>query len=320
MLLFVPFFRKTPNFWKVVWTFLITTFIVALPIGIYFLQNPADFLGRTAQVSIFSSPAPLRDLGLNILKTAGMFNVAGDFNWRHNLAGRPELFWPIGILFIIGLIVAVRTGISKPSATKYESNTNIRNEGTESVRTFVKNSYFVEQEHFGSLFALLWLFLAALPVIISNEALPHALRSILLIPPAFLFAAIGAERAYAFLKRYIRVRWLPVMACVFLSLLVFEAYTTYFILWVPNQNTKDAFAADYVDIGHQINTLPASTPKYVVVPTGGVLVNGIPMPSETVMFITNTYDAAEQQAKNVHYVLKGQEAGIPSGARVFNLQ
>ena len=71
---------------------LLTIFIVVAPLGLYFLQNPQDFFGRTTQISIFNSPTLLKNLSINILKTAGMFNFIGDWNWRHNYAGRPELF------------------------------------------------------------------------------------------------------------------------------------------------------------------------------------------------------------------------------------
>ncbi len=89
--------------------FLVSSFIVALPLGIYFLQHPADFFGRTSEISIFASPTPLKDFSLNVLKTLGMFNFAGDWNWRHNYAGAPELFWPVGILFILGVFIGIKS-------------------------------------------------------------------------------------------------------------------------------------------------------------------------------------------------------------------
>ncbi len=45
-LLFIPFFRKIPGFWKKTAVFIVAAIIVALPIGIYFAQHPADFFGR----------------------------------------------------------------------------------------------------------------------------------------------------------------------------------------------------------------------------------------------------------------------------------
>ena len=284
--------------------FLLVTFCTALPIGIYYLQHPANFLGRTSQVSVFSSPTPLRDLGLNIFKTLGMFNFSGDYNWRHNYPGRPELFWPVGVLFIIGIAI----GIKSLFATKYESGTNIRK--------VLRNTRL----GFGVLF--LWFILASLPVVISNEGIPHALRSILLIPPAILFAAIGGIFLYEKLAtKYesdTNIRKLLLTTCyLLLTFLVFETYHAYFILWGENPNVQGAFAQNYVDVGRALNALAPSAPKYVMVDAGGVLVRGIPMPAQTVMFITDTFLPEQQREKNIHYVLPGDATQIPKDAYVF---
>ena len=42
----------------------------------------------------------------NIWKTALMFFVEGDGNWRHNYPPHPELFWPVGIFFAMGIVLA----------------------------------------------------------------------------------------------------------------------------------------------------------------------------------------------------------------------
>ena len=70
-------------------------------------------------------------------------------------------------------------------------------------------------------------------------------------------------------------------------------------------------------LGRKLNAMPANVPKYVVVDTGGVLVNGIPMPAQTVMFITDTFTSEGQKAKNIHYVLPDQQKNIPAGAETF---
>jgi hypothetical protein len=44
------------------------------------------------------------------------------------------------------------------------------------------------------------------------------------------------------------------------------------------------------------------------------------MPAQTVMFITDTFEPEEQAAKNIHYVLPGDETGIPDGAIVVHLR
>ena len=88
--------------------FAFITFITALPIGWYFLQNPADFVGRSKEVSIFSSESPMGQFALSTIRTLGMFNIRGDCNIRHNFRCQPELFLPVGILFLLGIYLLVR--------------------------------------------------------------------------------------------------------------------------------------------------------------------------------------------------------------------
>ncbi len=304
LLLFIPFFAKEKEFWKVMGTFLIATFFVALPIGIYFLQHPADFMGRTTQVSVFSSASPLGSLAINTVKTLGMFNFAGDWNWRHNYSGSPELFWPVGFLFVVGIIV----GIWKTFKIKIQE---------------MSETWLVRQR-FSFLFVFLFFFLAMLPVVISNEGIPHALRSILMIPPVMILCGIGGIAAYDWLKKYERGYWsrstVAFLTAFAAAFIISNAYQTYFIAWANNPNVQGAFAADYVALGRKLNSLPVDIPKYVVVDTGGVLINGIPMPAQTVMFITNTFLTEGQKAKNIHYVLPDQEKTIPNGAETFYIK
>lgn len=332
-LLFLPFFRNQKKFWRIVAIFLIATFVAALPIGIYFLKNPADFLGRTSQVSVFSSQSPFKDLTINTIKTLGMFNFIGDYNWRHNVSGRPELFWPVGILFIIGILVAarqlfssrnqrsIRSSDESPPASR-SAGSPLRSETKPSGAPIASSSQEVvsnQNQPFPIILLFLWLILAALPVIISNEGLPHALRAIIMIPPVFMIAALGGSQLYKFIAKYLPASLLKTGAVVFFALLTLEAYNTYFVLWAKNPNTLGAFSANYVDIGREINALPPSIPKYVVVPTGGVMVRGIPMPAQTVMFMTDTFLPEYQQAKNIHYIVPEQEKDVPRGAMKFRL-
>lgn len=268
---------------KILLVFLILGIVVSLPLIIYFWNSPEDFFGRTGQISILNSPTPFKDLGFNVLKTFGMFNVAGDWNWRHNIAGRPLLFWPVGIFFLIGLALSI----------------------------FGKRK---------SVIPLFWLATTALPVVISNEGIPHALRSILMAPPVFILAATGGMRLYYFLKSYLNPKLLAVSGYALLVLLVFEAYYSYFIVWAQNSNTVGAFAQNYAEIGRQLNALPKELPKYVVVKASGIVVRGIPMPAQTIMFITDTFLPEKQKEKNIYYVLPENIQKIPPNSYVVNLE
>ncbi|MBM3257390.1 MAG: hypothetical protein FJY98_03670 [Candidatus Liptonbacteria bacterium] len=269
---------------------LLTTLLVALPLGLHYLQNPADFLGRTTQVSIFSSATPLQDFGVNILKTAGMFNFKGDGNSRHNYAGEPQLFWPVGIFFMVGIITGLIHLLKNP------------------------------RENFSFAFLFFWLILTALPVVISNEGIPHALRAILMIPPVIILAAVGGIAAYNAVARYAPRLFLQSLATMVLIVLIAQSYFVYFELWGKSSDVLGAFMADYVSIGRAINKLPQETPKYVVVEAGGVDVRGIPMPAQTVMFITDSFTPEKQKEKNIHYLLPADRATIPANAKTFTIQ
>ena len=88
-------------------------------------------------------------------------------------------------------------------------------------------------------------------------------------------------------------------------------------MWGKNPEVQNAFAANYTAIARKLNSLPREVPKYVVVEAGGVLVNGIPMPSQPIMFMTDTFRKEEQTEKNIFYVLPEKRNAIPDNASVF---
>lgn len=304
--------------------FLVASFLAALPIGIYFLTHPGDLTNRTSQISVFASAHPVKDLARNILKTLAMFNFTGDGNWRHNYPAKPELFWPVGMLFIIGIALGIKTLLQNlrfRAALRPNGHGSLRSSESEAeAQAKIRAGDLSGSENASFAFLFLWFALGAAPAVFSNDGIPHALRSILVIIPAMIFAAIGGITLYDFLKKRIKSFWLPAAAIIFLLLLATEAYTTYFAAWAKNSNTSGAFNADYVELGKVLNQLPQRTPKYVVVDAGGVIVNGIPMPAQTVMFVTDTYTPGNQAAKNIHYVLPNQENSIPKGAEIFYIR
>jgi hypothetical protein len=109
----------------------------------------------------------------------------------------------------------------------------------------------------------------------------------------------------------VKVAW--ALAAAFIIFVGVYGYVNYFIVWAQNPNVPGSFNADYVTLGHQINALPKSTPKYVVVTAGGVPERGIPTPAETTMFITHSFTAVDQAANNIHYLLPDQASSIPAG-------
>ncbi len=297
-LLFIPFFKARPGFWKRTFVFIIAAFLVAAPIGWYFAKHPADFFGRTAQIAVTNAGSPARDFAVNVGETLLMFNGRGDGNWRHNVSDAPELFWPVGLLFLIGIAA---------SAWAVRKNWRKR-EGTSDI---------FQLPLFSVLLMSAWFVLALLPAALSDEGIPHALRSILMLPPAITFAAIGGIWLYRFCAAHMRSRGAKETFCVliilFFTWITIFAYVDYFIVWAQNPNVPGSFNADYVTIGREINALPVATPKYVIIEARGVPIRGLPTPVETTMFITDTFTSSTMAAKNVHYLLPEEVSKIPSG-------
>jgi len=264
--------------------------LTALPIGLYFLHNPQDFIGRAGGVSIFSQENPAKALISSTVKTLGMFNFRGDWNWRHNFSGSPELFWPVGILFIIGLIFSIKKLIK-----------SIKEKNSYSFLIFS--------------FLLIWFAVMLLPAILTYEGIPHAIRSIGVIPAVYIFAGLGAYIVYKFLQsKKINKSFLIIVCLLFLLACGYAEYDKYFINWANKPDVANAFAKDYLEIGEYLKTLPPNTVKYVIVNQSGTLVNNIPMPAQTVMFVEQT--TPKIQDKPIEYLLPDEINKIKSTGKL----
>jgi 4-amino-4-deoxy-L-arabinose transferase-like glycosyltransferase len=241
--------------------FLAFAFIAGLPIGIYFLQNPEDFISRATGVSIFSQDNPIFSFVKSLTIHLGMFNFYGDANWRHNFSQSPQLYWPVGIFFLLGLGISIKKLISSLKTKK-------------------------GQELITHSLLLSWLFIMLLPGILTYEGIPHALRVIGCIIPAYLLAGLGAWQSYLFVKeRTARKTLLKLAGCLLLTAIVLAQFDKYFIKWAQTPEVENYFTKNYTQIGLYLNSLPAETVKYVVVNELGSPLYGISIPGQTPMFI-----------------------------------
>jgi len=163
---------------------------------------------------------------------------------------------------------------------------------------------------------LAWLAVAALPAILSAQDVPHAQRSILMLPPAMLLAALGAQAAYEYLAQRAPRRMVAAAAALLLALLAWEPYHTYFEVWARNPAIPQFFDVAAAGLAWQINRLPREEDKYVVTPPGADM---LPQP---VMFLTGSYTRRQQAAAHIHYLADpdcGHARGLLPGARVFCL-
>ncbi len=269
--------------------FIFVVFVVALPIGLYFLGHPEDFTGRGGQVSIFSAEQPLVAFAKSNALTLGMFFVHGDCNWRHNLPCKPELNPIVAFFFVVGIVTAFR---------------QLRGED----RALRLAAYI--------LFA--WLAFLSLPATLTTEGMPHAIRAIGMTVPVFILAGLGAAELWGALRDWIerkktdvperagqieRIRReLAILAVLVMLLVPLGTARDYFLRWAIRAETYFAFGADLVHIGQHLAALPNETKKYVIVNLGGVDVRGVPMPAQSVMYITDSFRSESQEEKNISYI------------------
>jgi hypothetical protein len=196
-----------------------------------------------------------------------MFNFYGDPNWRHNFAGQPMLPIPLGILFLIGLAFSF-------------------------VRIFksIKNKLvFIEEDFIIFGFLIVFWFVMLLPGILTYEGIPHALRTIGVIPAVYILTAVGGWWIYEKLKNIIKNKKIILTIClVFLAAVSLAGFHKYFYLWAENPNVAGAFNTDYANIGNYLNSLPDSVRKYVIINEPNSPVYGISIAAQTPIFIEAT--------------------------------
>lgn len=236
--------------------FTVTASLVILPLAGYFAANPGDFTGRAGDVSIFAAENPIRAAMSSTVKTAGMFHIYGDNNWRHNAAGDPMLDGLTGVFFLLGITAA-------PTAV-------------------------VRRKIGGGVFFLLFVWFAAmlLPAITTREGLPHALRSLGVLPPTILFAAFGGLWLWEYIKGKVPATMKPGLMTGALMLILLLNFHQYFFAWAGNPNVPGAFRQDLTVVATYLNE-HADQKRYVIVNEHGIPLDRIPMPVATVRFLTN---------------------------------
>jgi len=287
----LAFFFKAPAYLRKkillpIFLFLIFAFIAFLPLGFYFLENPQDFFGRTSQISIFESSRTILNLFKNTFITSQMFVFLGDFNWRHNYAGAPQLWLPVALLFLLGIFKSFK-------------------------KLFSKISQFL----FENLILLLWFFLLLLPVIVSNEGLPHSLRAILVAPAAMIFAGLGLEEI---IKKIPGKKTTVLFIVVFFILIAGQSYNRYFREWAKNPNVSLAFNENLSRVADELNDAPENIPKYIIMKNTEIFdYRGTPMSAQPIMFLTKTFLPQWQKEKNFFYLPQKEAVNLPSGAKII---
>jgi 4-amino-4-deoxy-L-arabinose transferase-like glycosyltransferase len=201
----------------------------ALPMVLYFVHHQADFSGRMNELSVLHRAHPARALWNGTRAAVMQFNVRGDSDWGLNISCAPLLLWPVGVLFVLGVALAVWAVVRRKA------------------------------EAIAAALLLVWLVVMLAPTAISGDT--SALRTLGTVAPVFLLTGWAAAWIYA------RLRWRVARVLLVALMLAtggVEAYR-YFGVWAHSPGTARDLHAQAVREGLMLNELPLDTPRYVVV-------------------------------------------------------
>ena len=220
---------------------LIVAALVFAPLGYTIATLPqADVrlqqLGGPVQAALSGNFEPVLRYTLD---TLGMFTFGGDPIARYNLPGRP-VFDPItGILFYLGLMLALR----KWREPRY-------------------------------LFALLWLPIGLLPSMLSDSA-PSFLRASASLPVTFLFPALAVEHVVTLSRSaakgldaarprfFAALRMAPLVFAVLLVLNGALTLRDYFWVWPNRADVREVYRTDLAQAAKWIEQQPTDRPIVV---------------------------------------------------------
>ena len=153
--------------------------IALAPLAIFFVQNPAFFGIRMGQASVFSPEIHGGDLwgtlGQVTIKALGVFTFRGDADPIYNTPGKP-IFGPfLGGAFYCGLVACLYRAIRAPT----------------------------HRQRTPYLLILVWLPVMLVPNILGARGVPHALRSMGIVPVVYYVPALGLVAAVQIGKKIV---------------------------------------------------------------------------------------------------------------------
>lgn len=212
---------------------------VVLPLAVFAVFHPDDVIGGRSSVSFLNEDLnqgqPAQTLLTTMAQTALMFNFEGDPNYRHNLGGEPMLNFFVGIMFILGVGLAL---------------TRIRD-----IRYF-------------TLLAILGFMLV--PMVLTAEGIPHGLRAIGVIPVVYVLAAIGVVELIArwrgvFPRNPAAKAVGLVLLLGLLSFSTISNYHRYFVAYANAPATYEAYSEDIVAIADYMLAHPIDGRYFLVI-------------------------------------------------------
>jgi len=251
------------NYWLPLLAFIATAALLALPLFVYFLQNPADLTSRSGAISVFNAPNMSfgKAFATSFLAHIFSFFFFGDPNQRHNFNNQPLIPPAWSILMAIGFFMSLRIIMANLASKIKKRKENLS-------RLF-----------YPALLAQSIFWVMLIPGVLSIEGIPHSLRIIGTIPAVLIFVLFPFQYLVKIFQKIkkssperiqlkpIRLKILKIStAGIIFTTLASGALQsiTYFSLWANSQETKTAFEKELFDFGKLIKELPLKENNFAV--------------------------------------------------------
>ncbi|MGQ9502394.1 MAG: PA14 domain-containing protein [Anaerolineae bacterium] len=276
--------------------FLVAVWLATAPVVQFAMTHPTIFWQRTRTVAIFTNrenPDLAAALLNNIRKHALMFNYRGDPNGRHNLPGAPTLDRLSGVLFVLGLALAI-----------------------------------ARRDRVSRFFLLLFPFGLAGGIFSLDFEAPQSLRSIAALPAVLYFIALSLDALWSELRwsaAITRPRWSWIIAALGLGIITVENAQMYFLRQANDIAVWQSFSTPETLIGMKVAEL-GTWPVYYFSPLlydhptirflapERVSANGFPSVRK-IMALPDPLPAREAGDRPVIYFVHPDEAWVVSLAR-----
>ena len=254
--LFLSYERFFHRFWKYGLTFILGAFITAAPMLYYFfISHPENFESRSSHISVFSPEVNHGDLLGTVTKTFATslikYNFFGDQNWRHNYPPYPILDPVVGTFFLTGFFLL----LGQTFRLLYRRIRYTDRDFRLIINTFLFSSFFT----------------MLAPEFLTNEGIPHALRSIGTQMPVFLFATVPVLWLFNKARHNtygVRIAIFSILILSFSASMLFNV-TKYFILFANSKEASDSFNENYTNMAKYFLSLPDSVHKYYLIDSQG---------------------------------------------------
>jgi len=246
-------FPHWKRYWRQLLIAVVAGAVVFLPLLLFFIADPAAFVGRAGQVSVFNRELQVEYGGGTLAGTIlfsvretllSFFSGAGDVNWRHNVRGFPLLNPLVGVLFLLGVAWAIR-----------------------GFGMVVRKMFQGKEVHLGMIYAYVLLLLAGmlLPVVTTAEGIPHGLRSIGLVLPIFFLAGTAGSVVLHWLWQRARAAsgWMTTLGVVVGLLVLGVLYdgALYFMIARNDAQAAYFYRADLTAVSAWLNDYAVQQPE-----------------------------------------------------------